>query len=134
MDQHIAVITRIQLLQFLLVLSYAVTLFALPVVNALAPVLTITTAGNILHLPSHYDDPVRPINACNGNLVIDLTNDCPICFNNLDNNLSINVTNCGHAFHSNCLASWTARNPSCPFAAPALTLCVIPQTLLAAKF
>ena len=59
MVQHTAAITRIRLLPFLPFLSYVVTLLALPVVNALVQVLTITTAGNIPHLLFHHSTTIQ---------------------------------------------------------------------------
>ena len=41
------------------------------------------------------------------------SNDCPICFNNL-NDSPIITTNCNHKFHAECLQSWQLIRNTCP--------------------
>jgi hypothetical protein len=37
---------------------------------------------------------------------------CPVCLDALDG--SVMTLNCGHSFHSSCVAHWFRRNPTCP--------------------
>ena len=38
-------------------------------------------------------------------------NHCPICLNNLKNNVTLP---CGHSYHSECILNWIEKNNTCP--------------------
>jgi hypothetical protein len=39
---------------------------------------------------------------------------CSICFENFKDNEIVNVTNCNHIYHNNCISEWTKINKTCP--------------------
>ena len=40
--------------------------------------------------------------------------DCPICFDDYEDNSMVLSTKCLHFFHEKCLKKWAAQNNSCP--------------------
>ena len=69
------------------------------------------------HLPSSYKTPyedlaARPI-VQYGDIGVNVDDDCPICYNPLKLH-TIVKTNCGHAFHKECIDRWLERVEQCP--------------------
>ena len=54
--------------------------------------------------------------------------DCPICYEPVDDSTGHCTLSCKHSFHVACLTKWSNDNPSCPLCRKALVATETPQT------